>query len=221
MVDNLISKTLAWEDEKKTCFLYDGVRLVELLDDYKLTKPTKVRMIFTMGLPFTSQHGGQILFGPNDGNLYFMMGDGGGSGDPYNFTQNKKSLLGKVMRLDVDNIPSALEVSKLGLWGSYSIPKDNPIIEDKDMGPKIWALGLRNPWRCSYTFSQEKASTTTTPLSPSHASHLTYMKKHLEKECIIAMNEGNCYIFQTKPCLYFTHWDPGGCSPVHWKSQYE
>ncbi|CAI8609984.1 unnamed protein product [Vicia faba] len=119
-------------------------------------KPTEVRRIFTMGLPFTSQHGGQILFGPNDGYLYFMMGDGGGTGDPYNFSQNKKSLLGKIMRLDVDNIPSASEVSKLGLWGSYSIPKDNPFSEDKDLEPEIWALGLRNPWRCS--FDSEKPS---------------------------------------------------------------
>lgn len=69
-------------------------------------KATEVRRIFTMGLPFTSQHGGQILFGPDDGYLYFMMGYGGGSGDPFNFAQNKKSLLGKIMRLDVDNIPS-------------------------------------------------------------------------------------------------------------------
>ncbi|KAJ1431781.1 Six-bladed beta-propeller, TolB-like [Sesbania bispinosa] len=69
-------------------------------------KPTEVRRIFTMDLPFTSQHGGQIVFGPNDGYLYFTMGDGGGSSDPYNFAQNKKSLLGKIMRLDVDNIPS-------------------------------------------------------------------------------------------------------------------
>lgn len=59
-----------------------------------------------MGLPFTGHHAGQILFGPEDGYLYFMMGDGGSSGDPFNFSQNKKSLLGKVMRLDVDNIPS-------------------------------------------------------------------------------------------------------------------
>jgi len=86
MIDNLISKTLAWEDEKKTCFLYDDVHFVELLDDYKLTKPTEVKMIFTMGLPFISQHGGQILFQPNDGNLYFMMRDGGGSSDSYNFS---------------------------------------------------------------------------------------------------------------------------------------
>ncbi|KAK7265750.1 hypothetical protein RJT34_33373 [Clitoria ternatea] len=112
--------------------------------------PIEVRRIFTMGLPFTSQHGGQILFGPNDGYLYFMMGDGGGSGDPYNFAQNKKSLLGKIMRLDINNIPSASEISKLGLWGNYSIPKDNPFSEDKDLQPEIWALGLRNPWRCSF-----------------------------------------------------------------------
>lgn len=59
-----------------------------------------------MGLPFTNNHGGQILFGPEDGYLYFMMGDGGNKGDPFNFAQNKKSLLGKVLRLDVDKIPS-------------------------------------------------------------------------------------------------------------------
>jgi hypothetical protein len=58
-----------------------------------------------MGLPYTSQHGGQVLFGP-DGYLYLMMGDGGGKGDPFNFAQNKKSLLGKIMRLDIDNTPS-------------------------------------------------------------------------------------------------------------------
>ena len=74
---------------------------------WKITKPTEVRMIFTMRLPFTSQHGGHILFGPNYGNLYILTEDGGGSGDPYNFSQIKKPLLGKVMRLDVDNIPSA------------------------------------------------------------------------------------------------------------------
>ncbi|KAK7304579.1 hypothetical protein VNO77_42461 [Canavalia gladiata] len=112
-------------------------------------KPTEVRRIFTMGLPYTTQHGGQILFGP-DGYLYSMLGYGGGSGDPYNFAQNKKSLLGKIMRLDIDNIPSAAEISKLGLWGNYSIPKDNPFSEDKALQPEIYALGLRNPWRCSF-----------------------------------------------------------------------
>ncbi|KAK7859036.1 hipl1 protein [Quercus suber] len=113
-------------------------------------KPTEVRRIFTMGLPYTSHHGGQILFGPADGYLYLMMGDGGGTGDPYNFSQNKKSLLGKIMRLDVDNMPSAAEITKLNLWGNYSIPKDNPYEEDTGLQPEIWAYGLRNPWRCSF-----------------------------------------------------------------------
>ncbi|XP_040988164.1 HIPL1 protein-like isoform X1 [Juglans microcarpa x Juglans regia] len=113
-------------------------------------KPTEVRRIFTMGLPFTSHHGGQILFGPADGYLYFMMGDGGGTGDPYNFAQNKKSVLGKIMRLDINSIPSAEEIDKLGRWGNYSIPPDNPYKEDTELQPEIWAYGLRNPWRCSF-----------------------------------------------------------------------
>ncbi|TYI35625.1 hypothetical protein ES332_A03G089100v1 [Gossypium tomentosum] len=113
-------------------------------------RPSEVRRIFTMGLPFTSQHGGQILFGPTDGYLYFMTGDGGGGGDPYNFSQNKKSILGKIMRLDIDTIPSTAEINRLGLWGNYSIPKDNPFSEDEDLLPEIWAFGLRNPWPCSF-----------------------------------------------------------------------
>ncbi|KAM1824353.1 hypothetical protein ACFX13_023951 [Malus domestica] len=113
-------------------------------------KPLEVRRIFTMGLPFTTHHAGQILFGPKDGYLYFMMGDGGSIGDPYNFAQNKKSLLGKIMRLDIDNIPSAKEIANLGLWGNYSVPGDNPFTEDEELRPEIWALGFRNPWRCSF-----------------------------------------------------------------------
>ncbi|PIA40240.1 hypothetical protein AQUCO_02500142v1 [Aquilegia coerulea] len=112
--------------------------------------PSEVRRIFTMGLPFTGGHGGQIIFGPADGYFYFMMGDGGSRGDPYNFSQNKKSLLGKIMRLDVDNIPSAKEINDLGLWGNYSIPRDNPFVDDKDLQPEIWTLGMRNPWRSSF-----------------------------------------------------------------------
>ncbi|KAL8226593.1 hypothetical protein R6Q57_016425 [Mikania cordata] len=110
----------------------------------------EVRRIFTMGLPFEAYHAGQILFGPADGYLYFMIGDGSHVADPYNFAQNKKSLLGKILRLDVDTIPSAEEINRLGLWGNYSIPKDNPYTIDKELEPEIWALGFSNPWRCSF-----------------------------------------------------------------------
>ncbi|KAG7985476.1 hypothetical protein I3843_03G027200 [Carya illinoinensis] len=88
-------------------------------------KPKEVKRIFTIGLPFTSHHGGQILFGPEDGYLYFMMGDGGSVGDPYNFAQNKKSLLGKILRLDIDNMPS-------NYWH------------------KAFFTLVGNPWRCSF-----------------------------------------------------------------------
>ncbi|EFH46999.1 hypothetical protein ARALYDRAFT_493989 [Arabidopsis lyrata subsp. lyrata] len=113
-------------------------------------RPVEVRRIFTMGLPYTSHHGGQILFGPKDGYLYFMMGDGGSKGDPHNFAQNKKSLLGKIMRLDVNNVLDAKMMNEFQLWGNYSIPKDNPFSQDKNLLPEIWAMGVRNPWRCSF-----------------------------------------------------------------------
>ena len=142
---------------------------------FQEAKPIEVRRILTMGLPFTGHHGGQILIGPTDGHLYFMIGDGGGVGDPYNFAQNKKSLLGKIMRLDINTNPSKFqilcilyycislfflhfvhdlsgpaEIDRLGLWGNYCIPKDNPYALDKDLQPEIWAIGMRNPWRCSF-----------------------------------------------------------------------
>ena len=69
-----------------------------------------------MGLPYTAHHGGQILFGPTDGYLYLMMGDGGSQGDPFNFSQNKKSLLGKIMRFDIDGTQSKLAIVVLFLF---------------------------------------------------------------------------------------------------------
>ncbi|KQK13718.1 hypothetical protein BRADI_1g12040v3 [Brachypodium distachyon] len=118
--------------------------------------PSEVRRIFTMGLPYRAHHGGQILFGPADGYLYLMMGDGGKKGDPFNFSQNKKSLLGKIIRLDIDDVQSQNQISNQSLWGNYSIPKDNPFVQDSDLQPETWALGFRNPWRCS--FDSERSS---------------------------------------------------------------
>ncbi|KAI4966018.1 hypothetical protein ZWY2020_046852 [Hordeum vulgare] len=113
-----------------------------VLVDATSANPSEVSRIFTMGLPYTAHHAGQILFGPTDGYLYFMMGDGGNKGDPFNFSQNKKSLLGKIMRLDIDNVQSQKLIGNQSLWGNYSIPKDNPFAQDSDLQPEIWALGL-------------------------------------------------------------------------------
>jgi hypothetical protein len=87
---------------------------------------------------FQANHnGGMIAFGPSDGYLYIGMGDGGGSGDPGNRAQNPDSLLGKMLRIDVNTVP-------------YGIPPGNPFVVPDTARHEIWALGLRNPWRWSF-----------------------------------------------------------------------
>lgn len=68
--------------------------------------PTEIRRIFSFGLPYNNHHAGGLWFGPTDKYLYYPLGDGGGAGDIWNNAQNKNLPLGKMMRLDVDNIPS-------------------------------------------------------------------------------------------------------------------
>jgi glucose/arabinose dehydrogenase len=91
----------------------------------------------TIDQPHPNHNGGQIAFG-NDGMLYIGMGDGGEHHNPSNSAQNPKSLLGKMLRIDVTPREK------------YAIPKDNPFAEDSNYAPEIYALGLRNPWRFSF-----------------------------------------------------------------------
>ncbi len=97
-------------------------------------------VLLNIAKPSSNHNGGKLLFGP-DGNLYFGTGDGGSGGDPSNFAQNGNSLLGKMMRLNVDafSIPPY-----------YSIPPDNPYVGDPLVRDEIFAIGLRNPWRWSF-----------------------------------------------------------------------
>lgn len=162
--------------------------------------PSEVRRIFTMGLPYTSQHGGQILFGPTDGYLYLMMGDGGQKGDPFNFAQNKKSLLGKIMRLDIDNTPPGQsEITNQSLWGNYSIPKDNPFSDDSDLQPEIWALGVRNPWRCSFDFER-----------PSYFYCADVGQDQYEEVDLISKGGNYGWRVYEGPLVYNPPWAPGG-----------
>lgn len=96
--------------------------------------------IMTIGQPYSNHNGGNILFGA-DGYLYIGMGDGGSGGDPQNNAQNINSLLGKMLRIDVNSTSTGK---------NYAIPSDNPYANTINARPEIFALGLRNPWRWSF-----------------------------------------------------------------------
>ena len=93
--------------------------------------------------PFSNHNGGHLAFGP-DGYLYVGLGDGGSGGDPQNNAQNPTTLLGKMLRIDV-NVP---DTDPRG----YRVPEDNPFVDRQPIAalPEIWAFGLRNPWRYSF-----------------------------------------------------------------------
>lgn len=100
---------------------------------------TTGRRIMTIAQPYANHNGGHIAFG-RDGYLYIGMGDGGGAGDPENRAQNLNSLLGKMLRIDVNRTSGTLQ---------YAIPADNPYVGRAGFD-HIWARGLRNPWRWSF-----------------------------------------------------------------------
>ena len=89
--------------------------------------------------PWANHNGGQVLFGP-DGLLYIGVGDGGSGNDPLGSGQDTKSLLGKLLRIDVDRQDEGR---------AYAIPPDNPFARAGGR-PEIYAWGMRNPWRFSW-----------------------------------------------------------------------
>lgn len=103
-----------------------------------LADPASEEVLLVVEQPYANHNGGQLAFGP-DGYLYAGMGDGGSAGDPLNHAQNPGSLLGKMLRLDVESGISP-----------YAIPAGNPYTQTAGYRGEIWAMGLRNPWRFSF-----------------------------------------------------------------------
>lgn len=121
----------------------DGATRIEryrISSDPNRADDASAHLLLTVPQPFPNHNGGLVKFGP-DGMLYIGMGDGGSGGDPHEHGQNRTTLLGAMLRIDVD------------AGDSYGIPADNPYAADPDARSEIWAIGLRNPWR--FSFDQE------------------------------------------------------------------
>jgi glucose/arabinose dehydrogenase len=110
-------------------------------DDPNKADPESEEVLLTIKQPFWNHNGGTILFGP-DGYLYVALGDGGKANDPFNNAQNLNTLLGSVLRIDIDKTEGDKK---------YAIPADNPFKgKGGDVKEEIFAYGLRNPWRVSF-----------------------------------------------------------------------
>ena len=105
--------------------------------DSNIAESNSEKFIIRIQQPYPNHKGGDLKFGP-DGYLYIALGDGGSAGDPDNNAQNKNTLLGKILRVDVNK------------GDPYAIPPTNPFVNQADVRPEIWAYGLRNPWRISF-----------------------------------------------------------------------
>ena len=106
-----------------------------LTSDSNVADSRRAEIILRIDQPNAIHNGGHMAFGPNDGYLYIGAGDGGPVGDPENRAQDPSTLLGKLLRIDVESGVSP-----------YAIPDDNPFAQTAGYRGEIWALGLRNPW---------------------------------------------------------------------------
>ncbi|WP_339630933.1 PQQ-dependent sugar dehydrogenase [Bizionia echini] len=108
--------------------------------DSNLADVNSELILLTIEQPYGNHNGGDLAFG-EDGFLYIATGDGGSGSDPENRSQDLTTLLGKLLRIDVNNSGNGL---------NYAIPADNPFISNTNALDEIWAYGLRNPWRFSF-----------------------------------------------------------------------
>ena len=108
--------------------------------DPNVAVPDSEVVLLEFSQPYTNHNGGQLAFGP-DGFLYIASGDGGSGGDPEENGQDRSTLLGAILRIDVDSNENGL---------NYGIPASNPFVDEEEFRDEIFAYGLRNPWRMSF-----------------------------------------------------------------------
>ena len=133
-----------------------------------LLDETHQRTLIEIEQPYWNHNSGVPEFGP-DGYLYLSTGDGGKANDPHDFSQNTFSLLGKVLRIDVDKTEGALE---------YGIPEDNPFKNKPGHRGEIWTTGMRNPWRLHWDI-------------PSKTLYCADVGQHMKEEINLIQKGGN------------------------------
>lgn len=115
-------------------------RYQTLAGDPSRADPASAQVLLSIADPFANHNGGMLEF-DRDGLLTIGTGDGGDANDPFNHAQNRSSLLGKMLRLDVDHPAGGKP---------YGIPASNPFADGAQGAPEIFMLGVRNPWRWSF-----------------------------------------------------------------------
>ena len=133
-----------------------------------LLDETHHRTLIEIEQPYWNHNSGVPEFGP-DGYLYLSTGDGGKANDPHDFSQNTFSLLGKVLRIDVDKTEGALK---------YGIPEDNPFKNKPGFRGEIWTIGMRNPWRLHWDI-------------PSKTLYCADVGQHMKEEINLIQKGGN------------------------------
>lgn len=163
--------------------------------------PSSEEKLLTFKQPFANHNGGQLAFGP-DGYLYIGTGDGGSGGDPYNNSQNLDSLLGKILRIDVDRPAQG---------AAYGIPADNPFLNDGR--PEIYAYGLRNPWR--FSFDEETGQLWAADVGQSTLEEIDLVKKggnygwRIQEGTLCYDPKENCETEGLEPPIYVYGRDQG------------
>lgn len=147
------------------------------------------KVLLTIDQPYGNHNGGQVAFGP-DGYLYIGMGDGGAANDPHNNGQNLNSLLGKILRLDVDS------------GDPYGIPPDNPFAANGQGSPEVWSYGWRNPWRFSF-------DTATNDMYIADVGQNQYEEVHVELAGTAGGQNYGWRLMEGMHCF-----DPSSCDPA-------